>query len=92
MSADRQLVLYHLMPTEPPSWVSGDDDSAPDGRLLSSELEIYQGSGFGEESRHWTLVWAHPSLGVQQVDDLEAKYPKPLRRELSPEMLARISK
>jgi hypothetical protein len=92
MSADRVFVLYHLMPTEPPSWVSGEDGSAPDGRLLSSELEIYQGSPFGKERRRWTRVWKHPTLSVQQANQLETNHPKPEpMSELSPEMLRRIS-
>jgi hypothetical protein len=92
MSADREFVLYHLMPTVPPSWISGDDGSEPDDRLLSCRLEIYQGSPFGRESRHWKRVWAHPNLSVQQADELEAQHPKPESpSELSPEMLARVN-
>jgi hypothetical protein len=92
MSANREFVLYHLMPTEPPSWVTGEDGGPPDGRLLSSELETYQDSPFGPVRRRWTRVWTHPTLSAQQADQLETNHPKPESpSELSPEMLARIS-
>jgi hypothetical protein len=77
MSEYREFLLYHLMPTEPPSWVNGEGDNAPDGRLLSSELETYQDSPYGPVLRRWTRVWTHPTLSLQQADQLEANHPKP---------------
>jgi hypothetical protein len=73
----REFLLYHLMPTEPASWVRGEDGSLPDGRLLSSELETYQDSPFEPVLRRWTRVWTQPTLSLQQADQLEANHPKP---------------
>jgi hypothetical protein len=55
------------------------DPIEPEGRLLSCELEIYQGSPHGRESRRWKRVWVNPSVTVEQANELEAKYPKPDR-------------
>ena len=94
MSTDRFTVLYHLIPTSIPSWVvANDDEIPPAGRILSFERETYQGSPFGEESHLWKLVWKQPNLSDKQVHELEIKYPKPKSpKELSPEMLARLSR
>ena len=85
MPADRQFVLYHLIPSTPPSWII-DDRSEPKGRLLTCELEICQGSPHGKENRTWKRVWVHPDLDTQQADALETQYPKPDRSD----QLARI--
>jgi hypothetical protein len=92
MSADRQTLLYHLVSSGTPHWIATEDDApVPEDRLLSFELEIYQGSPFGRESRHWKQVGKRASLTDIQVSELIATYPKPQRTmELSTEALARL--
>jgi hypothetical protein len=80
MSADHQFVLYHLMSSNPPRWEIGDEGSEPDGRILTYELEINQGSPHARESRQWKRKWINPDLNTLQADELEAKYPRPDRR------------
>lgn len=93
MSADRQTIVYHLVSAPTPHWVSDTDDSSiPADRLVSFELEIYQGSPFGPELRHWRQVGKSPSLTDIQVSELTATYPKPERTmELSKTALAGLS-
>jgi hypothetical protein len=90
MSADREFVLYHLVPSDPPSWQIAEHGKEPDGRLISSELEIYQGSPHNRESRHWKRVWVHPDLSPQQADELEERYLKSDRQSNLTEIIGKI--
>jgi hypothetical protein len=94
MSADRQTILYHLVSTPTLRWiVARDDSSVPVDRLVSFELEIYQGSPFGRESRHWKRVGHQDGLTDNQIAELVEKHPKPARAsELSAEGLAELTK
>ena len=94
MSADRQTIVYHLVSNPTPHWVSNTEDlSIPADRLVSLELEIYQGSPVGPESRHWKQVGKCPSLSDREVSELTVKYPKPERTtELSEAALAGLLK
>ena len=94
MSADHQFITYHLVSTPLPHWVSSTDDSSiPADRLVSFDLEIYQGSPFGRESRHWKQVGNQDGLTHTQIAELMEKYPKPERSsELSAESLGKLTK
>jgi hypothetical protein len=94
MSADRQSIFYHLVSASSPHWVSGADDSSiPADRLVSFELQIYQGSPFGPESRHWKQAGNRAGLTTTQIADLLEAYPRPERaNELSADTLARLTK
>lgn len=94
MSIDRQSIFYHLVSASNPHWVSGEDDSSiPADRLVSFELEIYQGSPFGPESRHWKQAGNRDGLTPAQIAELLEAYPRPERsNELSADTLARLTK
>jgi hypothetical protein len=92
MSADHEYIVYHLIASSPPAWVAGEVGTLPpNNRLLSFQLEIYQGSPFGRESRHWTPIWSQPDLTEEQVKELIAKYPLPnASSHLSDDLLDRL--
>ena len=89
MSYDSYSIVYHLTPQ---GWqVERDDGYLPTDRLLTAELQVYQGSGFGRESRHWKTVWTSPGLSAEEIATLETRFPKPKQStELSEETLLKL--
>jgi hypothetical protein len=80
MSADHEFVFYDLISSDPPEWrVRVEESIEPVDRLLTYELEIYQGSPHGKESRRWRHVWGHPNLTAKEITELERANPKPNR-------------
>jgi hypothetical protein len=64
------------------------EGTEPDGWVRICELQVYQGSSFGKESRHWQAPRTHPDWTTDAADQLEKKFPRPDEsRELSPEAL-----
>jgi hypothetical protein len=85
MSADRYSLFNCLTET---GWSLIEQASRPDGWIRIYELEVYQGSPFGRESRTWHLIETHPDWNNDAADILEKKFPRPERsRELSAESL-----
>jgi hypothetical protein len=85
MSADNFSLFYCL--TEA-GWLVIDEGNPPKGWIRICELRVYQGSPFGQESRHWQECKTNPTWTVDAADQLEKKFPRPERsRELSPESL-----
>lgn len=89
MSYDSYSIVYHLTPQ---GWqVEPDNGGPPTDRLITAELQVYQGSGFGRESRHWATVWTSPGLSAEEIAALETRFPKPKRStELSEETLLKL--
>lgn len=85
MSAEKYSLFYCLTKN---GWSSIEEGIEPDGWVRICELEIYQGSPYGRESRHWVRCKTHPEWTSDDADELERKFPRPERsRELSPESL-----
>jgi hypothetical protein len=83
MSADHEGILYDLRGPDQPQWIPRQGEEIPTDRILTYELEVYQGSPFGKERRHWKPIWARPDLTMSEISELEKKYPLPVRSESS---------
>lgn len=85
MSADKYSLFYCLSET---GWATVEEGSTPDGWVRIYELNVYQGSPFGRESRTWQQPKTHPDWTDAAADELEKKFPRPERSYgLSPETL-----
>lgn len=85
MSADKYSQFYCLTEN---GWSLIEEGNPPDGWVRICELQVYQGSPFGKESRHWQEPKTHPDWTTDDADQLEKKFPRPERsHELSPEIL-----
>ena len=84
MSSDK-FSLFYFLTTE--GWLPpvGGDDPPVTGWVRVCELEVYQGSPFGSESRNWKHCRTHPDWTSDEADALEKTYPRPStkRKELS---------
>jgi hypothetical protein len=79
MSADHEFILYDLILSNPPGWRVRNEVLEPVDRVLTYQLEIYQGSPHGRESRRWRRVWVNTLLTANEISELEETYPKPER-------------
>jgi hypothetical protein len=85
MAADRYSLHYCLSET---GWTLIDEGSIPDNYVRIYEVEVYQGSPFGPESRDWKVARTNPNWTESDADRLESQFAKPERpRELSAESL-----
>jgi len=85
MSADKYSLFWCL---KEDGWSSIEEENIPDGWVRIYEVQVYQGSPFGSESRTWHLRKTHTTWNDRDADLLEAKFPRPEpQRTLSPEAL-----
>jgi hypothetical protein len=85
MSADRYSMYWCLSET---GWATIEGRDTSEGWVRIYEEEVYQGSPFGRESRHWRLQRANGTWSVTKADLLETKFPRPVPdRKLSAEAL-----
>jgi hypothetical protein len=90
MSADRYSLYWCLGQT---GWATIQQPDTPEGWVRIYEEEVYQGSPFGRESRHWHLLKTNGVWSGASADLLEAKFPRPEpRRTLSPEALKALER
>ena len=68
--------LFHYLEKDG-GWSVGEEGIFPDGWVRVYEEKVYQGSGFGPESRTWHLLKTNPSWTNDDADLLEKKFPKP---------------
>ncbi len=75
MSAER-FSLFHCLTKD--GWLpSTEEEERPEGWVRVCEMEVYEGSGFGRESRNWKRCTTNPDFTNEEADLLEIKYPRP---------------
>jgi hypothetical protein len=69
MAYDRYTSTHHLTPD---GWVHG--EARPVGAVETLECEVDQPSGWSDESRDWSCVWASPDIDRATRDQLRARH------------------
>ena len=67
MAYDNIDMIYHLTPN---GW--NYDDTPPDDRVETWNLNIYQASGWSKERRSWSLIWESAGVSKAERDKLRA--------------------
>lgn len=92
MSYDDFTIYYVLTATDWQSVSSPEIDNLPNDWIRLYEVHVSQSSGFGPESRQWTVVKQHPRITDEEADEVERRYRRPGRpSELSEASLRAIS-
>jgi len=85
MAYDRYEVEYHLTPS---GWVAGTVTDfgnqekviePPPDRVETWLYEMEQSSGWSAESRHWRIIWTHPTMPLADRTVLRRSFPPPGR-------------
>jgi hypothetical protein len=86
MGSDKFSLFYCLTDK---GWTRLEDDrSPPDGWVRICEVEVYEGSPFGRESRRVKMIRTNPNSTAGEVDALERVFPRPSGWQTpSPELL-----
>ena len=71
MSYDHYRNIYYLTTS---GWIHEDVASLPESIAEVWEIEVYQGSGFGKESRHCHMLRFNPAFTEDQRAELHKKF------------------
>ena len=89
MAADRFSLFYCLTHS---GYFPVAEGEIMEGWILIFEVDVYQGSPFGRESRSWRLLRTNPDWDSRQADSLEGRFARPSRSgQLSDDAIRRLS-
>lgn len=87
MSYDHYRLKYDLTTN---GWIHENAASLPGLIAETWEIEVYQGSEFGKESRHWHRLQFSPALAEEQRAELHKKFPFPGRSPIADDVFRHL--